>query len=101
MSVSKRMSAASTAAFTSFGIAIGYGSNLGIPDRNLWILSVGLALCAIAFAILKNWNDSLQTLLLVTAVATLLTPRLLSAIWTIVFLLMGCLFFVLKWAFRR
>jgi hypothetical protein len=91
---SKRLKmAASTAAFTSFGFALGYASNF-LSAQVLTMGGLVLLMCAVAFVLFKNWEDISQTIFLAMATAILLTPKPLSEIWAFVFSLVGLVFLV-------
>ena len=91
----RKMTAASTAAFTAFGIAIGYASSL-LPEQNLWVLTIGLTACTVAYFVMAYWRDQSawdygwQTLILALAAIAPLTPRVFSAIWAVLFVILGC-----------
>ena len=84
--------------FMSFAIAIGYASGF-LPEQNLWLLTVGLTACAIAYLIMalrshdkKMWSDyGLPTLTLAIAAIGPLTPKPLNASWALVFVILGCI----------
>lgn len=82
--------------FIAFAIAIGYASNF-LPEQNLLLLSIGLTVFATAYLVLAFrsrssaiwWDYGLQTLLLALAAITVSTPKSLSALWVIVFVILG------------
>ena len=81
-------------AFAPLGFAIGYAGNIGVPQQNLEALGVGLFVCALAYFVLayfgtKNYDASLQTLFLSIGAITIVTSRFLSALFTIVFIVIG------------
>ena len=93
---STKSEACTTGTFIAFGIAIGYATNF-LPEHNLWALTLGLSACAIAyFGIawyrheLTIWqNRGLQTLALAVAAIAPLTKQS-SAVWALVFVVLGC-----------
>jgi hypothetical protein len=91
----KLKTAASTAAFTSFGFALGYVSNL-LSGQILTVGGLILLVCAVAFVIFKNWEDSSHTIFLAMAIAILLTPKPLSEEWAFVFFLIGFVFLAVR-----
>lgn len=86
----------------AFGIAIGYASSF-VPEQYLLVLAVGLTAFTIAYLVIAHrshdnntWRDyGLQTLILAVAAISVSTPRLLSALWAIVFVVLGCVGMVL------
>lgn len=78
-------------AFGAFGVAIGYAGNLGVPQQNLVVLAFGLLGCAIIYFCIKDSDSGLQTLLLSVGAIAILTSKFLSAVFTLVFLIMGIL----------
>lgn len=87
--------------FMAFGIAIGYASNF-VPEQNLWLLTVGLSACAVVYFAIAWYRHQLkrdyglQLLLLVLAAIAPLTSKLLSALWVVVFVSLGCVGTVLN-----
>ncbi len=92
----RKSEAYSNGSLMAFGIAIGYASGI-LPEQNLWALTIGLSGCAVAYFVFAyrqklaaSWNSALQTLALVLAALAPLTPKSLSAVWVIVFIVIGC-----------
>lgn len=88
--------------YTSLGLAIGYAGNL--VGVNWLVLLTGIGVC-LAVLVLKNlieflrkrnpsWEDAFNVLILLIGVLPMVTDRMLSAIWVLVFVLLGavCMF---------
>lgn len=92
----------------AFGIAIGYASSL-MPERSLSALAIGLTAFAIVYLVIalrshdrSFWSDyGLQTLILAVAAISPLTPKPLSGIWILVFLVLGCIGMILDISTKR
>ena len=81
-------------AFGPLGLAIGYAGNIGVPQQNLLALSVGLLFFALVYFVLarfgdRNYDAGIQTLLLSVGAIAIGTSKLLSALFVIVFLVLG------------
>lgn len=86
-------------ALGAFGIAIGYAGNIGVPQSNLQALGVGLFVCALAYFVTarfgdKNYDAGIQTLFLAVGTIAIGTSKFLSAMFTMVFLILGAFLIV-------
>jgi hypothetical protein len=88
--------------YTSLGLAIGYAANLA--GVNWVVLLTGISACLVVL-VLKNliefftkkktsWEDAFNLLVLLIGVLPMVTDKMLSAIWALVFLLLAvvCMF---------
>jgi hypothetical protein len=86
-------------AFGAFGIAIGYAGNIGVPQLNLQVLGVGLLVCALAYFVAarsgdKNYDACIQTLFLSVGAIAIGTSKFLSAVFTMLFIMLGAFLIV-------
>jgi hypothetical protein len=81
-------------AFGAFGLALGYAGKLGVPQQNLLVLALGLLGCAVAYFCIGKKDPGFQALILSVGAIAILTSKLFSAVFTLVFLFIGFLLMV-------